>query len=153
MYNSKEKINNVMEMLKKSPLNFTSQRKALIEIIFADGNTHFTAEDIHKKAKEKKINISLATIYNNLNIFKNFNMLNKVITNSEKMYFDTNLKDHHHFYCAETGELTDINSSKVVITKLPEIPQGKTINSVNVVINLNNKITQNNSKFLLTLIH
>ena len=66
-------------------------------------------------------------------------MLNVVKTNSDKMYFDTNLKNHHHFYCAETGELTDIKSSKVVISKLPGVPEGKTIDNVSVVINLNNK--------------
>ena len=139
MSHDNENIKNVMEMLKQSPLKFTNQRKALIEIIFANGNTHFTAEDIYIKAQAKKINISLATIYNNLNSFKSFNMLNVVKTNSDKMYFDTNLKNHHHFYCAETGELTDIKSSKVVISKLPGVPEGKTIDNVSVVINLNNK--------------
>ena len=54
-------------ILKNSPLKVTNQRVRLIEILFKNGDHHFTAEDVHKEVNKNKYNISLATIYNCLN--------------------------------------------------------------------------------------
>ena len=134
-----ESVNKAMEMLHKTPLKATNQRLALLKIIFRDGDAHYTAEDILKKVQENSLNISLATIYNTLNSFKNYGLLRAIKTSSDKIFFDTNTTHHHHFYCKDTEELIDINSSKIVITKLPSLPKGKKISSVNVVVNLDNK--------------
>ena len=131
-------IKEVLEMLKMSPLKLTSQRKKLIKIIFANGDGHYTAEDVFKKAKQNKVKISLATVYNTLNSFKKCGILNIVKTSSDKIYFDTNLKEHHHFFCKETGELIDIKSSKIFISKLPKTPNRKKVSSVNVIIDIYN---------------
>ena len=130
-------IQHVTEMLRKSPLKVTSQRITLIKLIFANGDAHYTAEEVFIKAKNQKIKISLATVYNTLNSFRNHGILSVVKTTSDKIYFDTNLKDHHHFYCKESGELKDIKSSNVIISKMPKIPKGKKLSSVNVIININ----------------
>ena len=74
-----------------------------------------------------------------LNSFKDYGLLRAIKTSSDKIFFDTNTSHHHHFYCKDTEELIDINSSKIVITKLPSLPKGKKISSVNVVVNLDNK--------------
>ncbi len=134
-----ESINKAMEMLYKTPLKATNQRIALLKVIFKDGDAHYTAEDILKKVQENSLNISLATIYNTLNSFKDYGLLRAIKTSSDKIFFDTNTNHHHHFYCKDTEELIDINSSKIVITKLPSLPKGKKISSVNVVVNLDNK--------------
>jgi len=134
-----QSINRAMKMLRKTPLKGTSQRLALLKIIFKDGDAHYTAEDILKKVQEKSLNISLATIYNTLNSFKDFGLLRAIKTSSDRIFFDTNISHHHHFYCQDTDKLIDINSSKIVISKLPSLPQGKKISSVNVVVNLDSK--------------
>ena len=134
-----QSINRAMKMLRKTPLKGTSQRLTLLKIIFKDGDAHYTAEDILKKVQEKSLNISLATIYNTLNSFKDFGLLRAIKTSSDRIFFDTNISHHHHFYCQDTDKLIDINSSKIVISKLPSLPQGKKISSVNVVVNLDSK--------------
>ena len=35
-------------------------------------------------------------------------LINKLTINSEKIYFDTNMSDHHHFYNKEDDELAPI---------------------------------------------
>ncbi len=134
-----DSINQAMEMLKKTPLKATKQRTSLLKLIFYDGNAHYTAEDIFKKVKKKSLKISLATIYNTLNSFKDFGLLRAIKTSSDKIFFDTNTSHHHHFYCRDTDELIDINSSKIVIGKLPSLPKGKKISSVNIVVNIDSK--------------
>ena len=129
-------VKHVIDMLRLSPLKVTNQRITLIKLIFSSGNDHYTAEEVFIKVKKQKIKISLATVYNTLNSFRDNGILNVVKTKSDKIYYDTNLKDHHHFYCEESGELIDIKSSNVQISKIPKIPNGKRLSSISVTINV-----------------
>ena len=129
-------IQKAIKMLENSPLKLTSQRVSLIKTLFKEGNQHFSAEDVYNKVKNTGVRISLATIYNCLNQFTTHGILKMVKASSDKVYFDTNLKSHHHFFCKTSGELTDIDAKKVRISKLPKIPQGKRLNSIEVIVNI-----------------
>jgi len=128
-------IKRALDLLNKSKLKNTKQRLRLIEILFKNGNSHFTAEQVFREAK-KGNKISLATVYNCLNQFVRNNIINVVKLSSEKFFFDTNMNSHYHFFCTKTGELKDIPYSDVVISKLPDIPNKKKIKSVDIVINI-----------------
>ena len=129
-------INDALKKLSLSNLKVTRQRVEMIKLLFKNGACHFTAEDIHKKVNKNKLKISLATIYNCLNQFKELDIIKVVKISSEKIFFDTNLNDHHHFFCEKTGKLIDFQTGDVVISKLPELPKGKKFKSVEVVINI-----------------
>ena len=64
--------------------------------------------------------------------------LSEVDVRGKKTYFDTNVKNHHHFYDNETSELIDIDVNEVVFQKIPKAPNGKKIKNVEVFINLKN---------------
>ena len=129
-------VKKALEMLGNSPLKLTSQRINLIKTLFQNGNQHFTAEDVYNEVKNTGLKISLATIYNCLNQFTTHGILKMVKTSSDKVYFDTNLESHHHFFCKSSGELTDIDSKKVYISEFPKIPKGKKFNSIEVIVNI-----------------
>ena len=132
----KDIVKDFIEKLESSSLKSTKQRKSLIKIIFGDGNAHYTVDDVYKKAKQNKIKISLATVYNSLNLFKDLGILKILTTSTDTIFYDTNLNDHHHFFCKKTGKLIDVDSSEVIISKLPKIPSGRKLNSVNVILDL-----------------
>ena len=52
------------------------------------------------------------------------------------MWFDTNLSEHHHFYDEEEDSLVDIEEKDVAFSKLPNIPEGKILKSIDIIINI-----------------
>ena len=129
-------IEKALKMLDASPLKVTEQRIAMVNLLFKNGAAHFTADDIYEEVSKKKIKISLATIYNCLNQFKEFGMIKAIKISSDKIYFDTNLEDHHHFFCIKSSRLIDVETNKVKISKLPKLPRGKKLKSIEVIINI-----------------
>ena len=132
-------MNDAKKILKKSKLRPTIQRVAIVDYIIEKHKVHITAAKLIKYLKNKKINISLATIYNNLNELADKGILKKFYVNNDKMWFDTNLQDHYHFYDPEKDELIDINKNEISFSKSPKIPNGKVKGSINIIINLKNK--------------
>ena len=128
------------KILNKSNLRPTKQRIAIMEFILKKNKIHVTASKLLKHLRNKNINISLATIYNNLNELADKGVLKKFYVNNDKMWFDTNLEDHYHFYDCDKDELIDIDKSEISFSKSPEIPSGKIKDSDNIIINLKDKI-------------
>ena len=124
------------EILKKLKLRPTLQRVAITEILLRKKEVHVTAYSLEKLMVKNKIFISRATIYNNLNELSNRGFLKKVIVKNDKMWFDTNLSKHHHFYDEEEDKLVDIQEKEINFSKFPEAPYGKSIKSVDIIINI-----------------
>lgn len=130
------KDTNALERLRAAGLRPTRQRLALAKLLFAHGPRHISAESLFNEAKAKRINLSLATVYNALHDFTEKGLLREISIKSGQSYFDTNTADHHHFYFERSGKLQDIPLESVRITSLPEAPAGEKVERVDVVIRL-----------------
>lgn len=112
----------------------TRQRMALAGLLVGDGqNRHVTAETLHDAAKG---DVSLATVYNTLSAFCEAGLMREITVDGSKSYFDTNISDHPHFYWEDSAELTDAPAQELEIKRLPDVPEGAEIASVDVVIRL-----------------
>ena len=129
-------INIYKKKLRDSGLRPTRQRLKICEVLFSPEKTfHFTINDLSKIIEEKlDEKISLATVYNTVHAFKKNGYLKEISINSDKSYFDTNTKTHHHFFDNSTKELTDISDDQVEKVKINTSLPGKKITSVEVLV-------------------
>src|SRR5689334_12134764 len=102
----------------------TRQRVALAELLFAKGDRHLSAEELHEEAIGAGVPVSLATVYNALHQFTDAGLLRILAVEGAKTYFDTNTSDHHHFFIEGENKVFDIGSGPVCVTNLPEPPEG-----------------------------
>lgn len=118
----------------------TRQRVMLAALLVGDGqDRHVTAESLFASAKDQGGTVSLATIYNTLRTFCDAGLMQEVTVDGSKSYFDTNTHEHPHFYWEDEARLTDAPASDLVISRLPNAPDGAEIASVDVVIRLRRK--------------
>ena len=128
-------MENIKEILRSKSLKLTKQRLLIASYLFDGHDKHVTAEDLFKKLNKSKSKISLATVYNTLHEFYKNKLINKLAINSEKIYFDTNMSNHHHFYNKEDELLLDV-SNNLIIKGLPNPPKGKKIEKIEVFVHL-----------------
>ncbi|MBV9860163.1 MAG: transcriptional repressor [Alphaproteobacteria bacterium] len=124
----------VSDRLRAAGLRPTRQRVALARLLFENGDRHVTAEQLHGEALQATIRVSLATVYNTLHQFTAAGLLREVVVEPGRSYFDTNAQDHHHFFCETSGRLQDIASGLLVVSGLPQAPEGTEISRVDVII-------------------
>ncbi len=122
--------------LRAAGLRPTRQRRLLLDLLFRHGNRHVTAELLHQEAKESGCLVSLATVYNALNQFTAAGLLQQVVVDPSRSYFDTNSEPHQHFYHEADGGLTDIEGDAIAVSGLPPPPKGTSIARVDVVVRL-----------------
>ncbi|MCC9621296.1 transcriptional repressor [Thalassospira sp. MA62] len=127
---------NALNRLKDANLRPTRQRLALARLLFDEGHRHVTAEQLHSEAMASNIKVSLATVYNTLHQFTGAGLLNEIVIDSGRSYFDTNTEPHYHFYCEEDGLLSDIPADSVQLARIPNMPRGTELASVDLVFRL-----------------
>jgi Fur family iron response transcriptional regulator len=126
----------ISKTLSAAGLRPTRQRLALAALLFNGSDRHVTAERLFDEATAARLSVSLATVYNTLHQFTTAGLLREIGVDGAKIYFDTNVSEHHHFLNEETGELLDIDDGLMQLGKLPPSPKGLRVARVDIVIRL-----------------
>ncbi len=92
----------------QTKLKQTPQRLAIINFL-KDNKEHPSVEDVYKAIFEQFPTISLATVYNNLEVLKNLGMLKELTIDPDKKHFDPNTTPHHHLICNACKRIVDID--------------------------------------------
>ena len=127
-----------IERLRSLGLRPTKQRLTICKVLFDRPKTfHFTIEQLKKIIdQDLKNKISLATLYNTIHAFKKNGHLKEISLKGNKSFFDTNVKNHHHFYDEDKSELIDIGEKYILLNKIPEVPSGKKIKDIEVTVSI-----------------
>ena len=116
----------------------TVQRLRLAELVFAR-TQHLSAEQVLKAARERRIRVSKATVYNTLNLFVECGLLRELVVDRDRVYYDSTVHEHHHFYNVDTGEMIDIPAESVSFAGVPTAPAGTRQAGVDVIIRVRNR--------------
>lgn len=128
----------IINKLKLSGVSPTSQRVDIAQILFARPQ-HLSAEQILKMVNEESNSrASKATIYNTLGLFAKKGLVKEVIVDPSKVFYDSNVSKHFHFFNTDTGVLTDIPVDAIQIDKLPELPEGTESSGLEVIVRIKN---------------
>lgn len=92
--------------LKSSGVRITPQRHAILEYLI-ESMSHPTADEIFKALEEKFPNMSVATVYNNLRVFKEAGLVKELTYGDSSSRFDWVTTDHYHAICEECGKIVD----------------------------------------------
>lgn len=128
----------IVNKLKSSGVSPTSQRVEIAQVLFARPQ-HLSAEQVLKMVNEESdAKASKATIYNTLGLFAKKGLIKEVIVDPSKVFYDSTVSKHFHFYNTDTGELTDIPAGAINIDNLPELPDGTVSTGVEVIVRVKN---------------
>ena len=116
----------------------TTQRLQLAELIIARPQ-HVSAEQVLQAARARGIRVSKATVYNTLNLFVECGLLRELVVDRDRVYYDSTVHAHHHFYNMDTGEMIDIPPESVSFAGVPAAPAGTEQDGVEVIIRVRNR--------------
>ncbi|WP_062052078.1 peroxide-responsive transcriptional repressor PerR [Bacillus sp. JCM 19034] len=105
---SGHRLQDALEMLKSTRVRMTPQRHAILEFLF-ESMTHPTADDIYKALEGRFPNMSVATVYNNLRVFKEAGIVRELTYGDSSSRFDSVTSDHYHVICKECGKIVDFH--------------------------------------------
>lgn len=88
----------------------TKQKQIILEIV-NNSYDHLTAYQIYQQARIFIPNISLGTVYRNLNYMVENKIIKKIGMNNESDRFDR-IDEHVHFICNKCKKIIDINDYK-----------------------------------------
>ncbi|WP_290429016.1 peroxide-responsive transcriptional repressor PerR [Ectobacillus sp. JY-23] len=102
----KEELKEALEVLKSTGVRITPQRHAVLEYLVAS-MSHPTADEIYKALEGKFPNMSVATVYNNLRVFKEVGIVKELTYGDASSRFDYVTGHHYHVICEDCGKIVD----------------------------------------------
>ena len=88
-------------------LKYSRQREAIKHFLVST-NSHPTADIVYMHVREEFPNISLGTVYRNLNLLADLGEATKITTPDGADRFDAITKPHYHFCCKKCGAVLDM---------------------------------------------
>lgn len=89
-------------------LKYSRQRES-IKLYLDAHRTHPTAETVYLDIKKEFPNISLGTVYRNLNLLADMGEILRISPGVGPDRFDANREPHYHFVCNSCGKVMDMH--------------------------------------------
>lgn len=115
----------------------TPQRIAIAQVLLSK-HQHVTADSLQEMLYLSNLRVSKATVYNSLKLFVEKGLINELILDNQKAFYDSNTSHHHHIYNIDTGELSDIETFNLSLLKSINLPNGTKLESVDLVLRTRN---------------
>ena len=90
-------------------MNYSRQRELILDTL-KDNVVHPSADYLYAIIKNELPNISLATVYRNLNKLAESGTIKKIEGLENSVHFDHNTHEHYHFICLNCKKIFDVTS-------------------------------------------
>lgn len=90
-------------------MNYSKKRDLVLQTVL-QGSGHPTADDIYTRLKADNPDLSLATVYRNLNLLVEIGAISKLSLPGTADRFDFICEKHYHFRCIRCKEIYDIET-------------------------------------------
>ena len=123
----------VSEILRAHGITPTHQRMEIAQVLF-EKRWHPSADEILAAVNVRYTETSKATVYNTLKLFLEKRLIRELIVDPNKVFYDSNTSEHHHFYDVESGEITDIAAAGIRVDGLPPMPAGMVAAGIEIIV-------------------
>lgn len=101
-------LSDSINTLRQAGVRITPQRQAILSFLIKS-DTHPTADEIYQSLSPDFPNISVATIYNNLKVFKNTGIVKELSYGDASSRFDFDTQNHYYVICESCGKIVDFH--------------------------------------------
>lgn len=109
-------------------MRYSKQRELILKTVL-ENKIHPNAEFVYNKLKTEYPELSLGTVYRNLNLLVKNKMLKKINIPNGSDCFDGTIANHQHLVCTECGKIIDVSISE--LEKITSSVYNKTGFSIN----------------------
>lgn len=101
------------------PRRMTLQRTVILDTL-QEMRSHPTADELYRAVQQQLPNVSLGTIYRNLDVLARSGHVRKLETGGMQARFDAELAPHHHVRCQACGRVDDVPIAGDTKIRLPD---------------------------------
>jgi len=113
----------------------TKQRREVYRVLQEGPQDHPTAAQILERVKQSQPGISLATVYNCLEVLVDHRTIKQVNFDREPSRYCSNLKEHGHFHDTNSGQIHDIKFKPGIdLSNVLDLPTGTTIEEFEITL-------------------
>ena len=94
-------------------MNYSQQRNCILNIVVSNP-IHPTAEQVYDIARRSYPNISLGTVYRNLNQLAEHGILKKICSSYGSVRFDGRTDPHFHMVCTHCEKVFDVELGEML---------------------------------------
>lgn len=102
-----QELNAAIQLLREHQVRVTPQRQIILKYLVAHHN-HPSVETLFHALEDELPNLSMATVYNTLNLFVDLGIVIALPNDKGGLRYDFYGRPHYHIICENCGKITDV---------------------------------------------
>lgn len=108
-------IDEVIEVFQKHGQKVTPQRREILKIL-VNNKDHPKAEEIYRILKNRMPDVTLATVYNTLNVLRDLGMIEPIgVIGDDSVHYDPTTEAHDHLCCLRCKHIMDVEKKELEV--------------------------------------